>query len=136
MKRNRHPIRSDARATAKTGEDIFDPDESVIASDTGLQNSQTTMGPIVGRTGYDLLYEGGITGAAAKLLYGIDVVELLGTTAYVLLRLFSKPDVPIMRVWVFLGLLAGYHVIVKPLESLLWSYVEQLRRRIAKKDSA
>ncbi len=131
--KQRHQSKPDAKMlSAKTGDDIFDPD-SAIASDTSVQEFGATTAPrLVGRTPYDLLSEEGITGALAKLIGGFDAIEVLGTSAYILLGLFGKSSGPIMRFSVFLGLLAGYHVILKPISSLLWSFVRRWTREIEK----
>ncbi len=129
----RHQSKPDAKMlSAKTGEDFFDPD-SAIASDTSGQELGATTAPrLVGRTPYDLLYEHGLTGSLARLLGEFDAIEVLATLTYILLGLFGKSGGPIMRFWVFLGLLTGYHVILKPVGSLLWSVVHRWARAIEK----
>jgi hypothetical protein len=120
----RRQNRPDPRAlTAGTGEGGFDV-ESTVASDTGFPTTVGTTAPeLVGRTPYDLLHEHGIASAAARVLASIDAVELLGTLAYILLGLFGKSGLP-MRMWVFLAVLAGYHVVGKPVARLLEIFVE------------
>jgi hypothetical protein len=125
----RRQNRPDPRAlTAATGEGGFG-EEPALASDRGLPSSAETMGPeIVGRTPYDLLHEHGIAHAVAKVLRSIDAVELLGTLSYILLGLFGKSGLP-MRMWVFLALLAGYHIVGKPVGSFFEMSVERRLRR-------
>jgi hypothetical protein len=111
--------------TAGTGEGGFS-EESPVVSDIGTASARTgTVAPeLVGRTPYDLLHEHGVAHAAAKVLRGIDAVELLGTSAYVLLGLFGKSGLP-MRMWVFLAVFAGYHIAGKPLGRSLELLVER-----------
>jgi hypothetical protein len=132
MRQSKRPLRSDPQLTAGTRDLVLESDDSVIGTDLGLRASSETVGPVVGRTSVDLLYDRGLQAAAAKLIAGMDATELFGTAAYVLLRLFSKSDQPVMRFWVFSALLATYHVVAKPVEGLLWALVERLKKRITK----
>lgn len=124
MTSRRSQTRPDPRVfTAKTGDvGPFDPESSII-SDTGTEAFQETS-RVVGRTPYDLLHEHGITVALGKLIAETDPLELIIVTAYVLLRLFGKGE-PVMRFWVFIGLLAGYHIVLKPLSD--WLRINLLR---------
>ena len=115
--------------TARTGEDIYGLEESVASDATSQSNSETTAAPmIVGRTPYDLLHEWRVLAAVARLISGMDAVELLASVAYIVLGLWGKSAGSVMRFWVFLTLLSGYHVILKPLGSLLWVLVGRPRR--------
>jgi hypothetical protein len=128
MKR-RHSY-SDPRAlTAKTSIEPFSSEETV-ASDTTAQFSKYTSAPVVGHTAVDLLYDKGLSAAAAKVISSIDAVELLATGGYILFGLFKAGNL-VMRFWVFLALLAGYHVFVKPLASLLSRVIDQIKNPAA-----
>jgi hypothetical protein len=84
-----------------------------------------TESQIVGRTSYDLLSESRLAGSLARLLRESDPVEVLGTLTYVLFGILGKKDAPTMQLWVFLGALAAYHALVRPLNSLLCSLMRR-----------
>ncbi len=131
--KQRHQSKPDAKMlSAKTGEDFFESDSAIASDISGQELGATTAPTIVGRTPYDLLYEKGLAGALARLLSEFDSIEVLATLTYILLGIFGKSSGPIMRLWVFLGLLVGYHVILKPISSLLWSVVRRWTRAIEK----
>jgi hypothetical protein len=126
MKQRRQSY-SDSRAlTAQTSIDAFGTEET-IASDTTIQYSKQTSAPAVGHTAIDLLYDKGLSGSVAKLIGNMDAIEVLATTSYVLLGLFKSGNL-VMRFWVFLALLAGYHVFVKPVASLLTRALDQIKK--------
>jgi len=82
------------------------------------QTETATVPKIVGRTAYDLLYESRLTGSLARLLGEFDPVEILGTLTYILFGIFGKKNAPTMQLWVFLSVLAAYHVLFRPLNGL------------------
>ena len=101
-------------------------DEFAASSVYHAEIHTTTVPKAVGRTVYDLLYEPGLTGPLARLLAEFDPVELLGTLTYILSGTSGKKDAPTMQLWVFLSVLAGYHIMLRPLSSLLWHYVRRI----------
>src|ERR1700693_1001757 len=126
MKQKRQSY-SDSRAlTAQTSIDPFGREE-MIASDTNGQYSKQTSVPAVGHTAIDLLYDKGLSGAVAKIIGSMDAIELLATISYVLFGLLKSGNL-VMRFWVFLALLAGYHVIVNPLASLFTRALDQIKK--------
>lgn len=130
MSGRRRQMRSHApELNARTGEDYLDTREAFASDSASRSPDEPTEQPVVGRTAYDLLYEHGVSGAAANLIAGMDSVEVLGTAAYVLLGVFARGGGGLPRAWVFLVLLAGYHTIIKPLGDLLRSRVAVRRDR-------
>jgi hypothetical protein len=83
---------------------------------------RTSDTQVVGRTTPDLIYEVGLPSALAKLIAELDGIEILGTTAYVLLMTLGKQG-PVMSFWLFLILLAGYHIALRPIASFVsWKF--------------
>lgn len=120
-RRTNRPVGSDL--TTRTGEEVYDTDTGA-ASDlpTPMYQQQTsaTLPPVVGRTAYDLVAEKTVTGALGFFISTLDPIEVLAAIAYVLLGIWGKsPSLP-MPFWEFIGVFAGYHVILKPISELVF----------------
>lgn len=125
--RSRRKTRPSAQVlSAPTGEDIFESrSEGVVASSYYDESgSEPTAGDTpLGHTPVDLLYEKGIQRAFAKVVAELDPVEILGTTVYVILNIWGKPNAHFLSLGYFLLLLAGYHALARPALTLVFQHL-------------
>jgi hypothetical protein len=74
--------------------------------------------PIVGRTPYDLLSDQRLSGSLGNFVSALDPIEVIATAAYVVLGIWGKSTGLPMSFWEFIVLLAGYHLVLRPLSDV------------------
>lgn len=115
--------RSGSRSPTPAGAELTrvgrpDDDDEAVASSISAQElaRPTEAQPVVGRTPWDLVYASGATEHATRVLRELDPVELIALLAYAYVLWIRPGQDP--NLLMFLGALAIYHLVLRPLTRL------------------
>ena len=96
--------------------DMVDDDEAASITTAGRERPDspiTQSSPVIGRTAWDVAHAAGVAGHADRVLGELDPVELMAVLLYAYL-VWKAPDKAPSFV-LFVALLAGYHLVLRPL---------------------